>query len=150
MIDYLAANIWLLWTVTALVCLSLEMTSGDFFLSCFAVGSFLATIAAAFSVPFWAQVVLFAVTSVLSICFLRPRLTRRLHRGGHDRPSNTDAIIGRIATVSQPIPPGGYGRVKLDGDDWKAVTNDTDPLETGMKVRIVGRDSVIVTVESVD
>ena len=69
---------------------------------------------------------------------------------GHERPSNTDAIIGRIGTVSQTIPTGGYGRVKLDGDDWKAMSTDSDPLEVGMRVRIVGRESVIVTVESVD
>ena len=52
--------------------------------------------------------------------------------------------------MSQTIPAGGYGRVKLDGDDWKAMSTDSDPLEVGMRVRIVGRESVIVTVESVD
>ena len=30
------------------------------------------------------------------------------------------------------------------------MSTDSDPLEVGMRVRIVGRESVIVTVESVD
>ena len=150
MIDYFTSHLWLLWSIAAIVCLTLEMTSGDFFLTCFAIGAIGSTLAAAVGVPLWLQVLVFAIVSVLSIFLLRPRLTQMLHKGGHDRPSNTDALIGRIGTVSQPIPAGGYGRVKLDGDDWKATSTDADLLQTGMRVRIIGRDSVIVTVESVD
>ena len=30
-------HFWLLWLIVAIVCLTLEMTSGDFFLTCFAI-----------------------------------------------------------------------------------------------------------------
>lgn len=147
---FILSHMWLLWTILAIVCLSLELTSGDFYVTCFAIGAFASAVAAAFDVALWVQVLVFAVVSAACIFVLRPRLTAMLHKGGHERLSNTDAIIGRIGTVSQTIPVGGYGRVKLDGDDWKAMSTDPDPLEVGMRVRIVGRESVIVTVESVD
>ena len=31
MIEYIIANLWLLWTIIALVCLVLELSSGDFY-----------------------------------------------------------------------------------------------------------------------
>lgn len=147
---FILSHMWLLWTILAIVCLSLELTSGDFYVTCFAIGAFASAVAAAFDAALWVQVLVFAVVSAACIFFLRPRLSAMLHKGGHERLSNTDAIIGRIGTVSQTIPVGGYGRVKLDGDDWKAMSTDPDPLEVGMRVRIVGRESVIVAVESVD
>ena len=60
-------------------------------------------------------------------------------------PSNADAIMGRMAMVSQDIPANGYGRVALDGDDWKATAKES--LSKGEKVIIVDRDSIILTVE---
>lgn len=78
---------------------------------------------------------------------LRPHLVALIHRGGHERLSNAQAIIGRIGEVSETVKAGGYGRVKLDGDDWKAQTDSTDDLPVGAKVRIIGMDSIIVKVE---
>ena len=72
------------------------------------------------------------------------------HRHAPERVSNADAIIDRIGTVSETIPVGGYGRVKIDGDDWKAQSDETDPIEKGMKVRVLSRDSIIISVASVD
>lgn len=146
MIDCIVQNFWILWAVICLLCLILEMTSGDFYLTCFAVGAVASTLCAAIGLPFWVQVVAFAALSVLSICFLRPRLTGILHKGGKQRLSNTDALIGRIGTVSQQIEAGGYGRVKIDGDDWKATATDNAAYAVGAKVKVVGRESVIITV----
>ena len=39
MIDYLLANMWQLWAVIAVLGLILELTSGDFFLMCIAIGA---------------------------------------------------------------------------------------------------------------
>ena len=43
-----------------------------------------------------------------------------------------------------------YGRVKLDGDDWKAeAPHLAEPLAVGDKVRILGHESIILKVEKV-
>ena len=52
--------------------------------------------------------------------------------------------------VSETIQAGGFGRVQIDGDDWKAQSPDDDAIEKGMKVKVIGRDSIILNVESVD
>lgn len=147
MMDYVLQHLWSLWAVVAMACLILEMSSGDFYITCFGVGAIAALLLSLASVPFWAQVVAFAVFSVVSICFLRPRILACLNNGDGHRVSNADAIIGRVGEVSETIKAGGYGRVKLDGDDWKAESACADDIAVGAKVRIVGRESIIVSVE---
>ena len=102
-----------------------------------------------FSVPLWAQVVVFAVFSVLSIYFLRPRLVELLNSNAHHRVSNADALLGRVGKVTQTIKTGDYGRVQIDGDDWKAESDAAFDIAEGSRVRIVGRESIIVKVEQI-
>lgn len=149
MVDYIFQHFWTLWAIVAMACLVLEMSSGDFYVTCFGIGALCALVASLLFVPFWVQVIVFAVFSVVSIYVLRPRLVAWINANRDNRVSNADAIIGRIGTVSETIEAGGYGRVKLDGDDWKAETDGADNLAVGSKVRIVGRDSIIVKVEAV-
>ena len=147
MTDYLLQHLWTVWAVVAMLCLIMEMSSGDFYVTCFGIGAAAALAASLLCVPLWAQVVVFAVFSVASIYFLRPRLVALLNRSASHRPSNADAILGRVGEVSEAVKAGGYGRVKLDGDDWKAQTGSDTDIPVGAKVRITGRDSIIVTVE---
>ena len=39
------------------------------------------------------------------------------------------------------------GRVRIDGDNWQAVSADASPINVGTKVRVSGYDSIILTVE---
>ena len=52
MIDYLQQNLWLIWTVVTIACLILELSSGDFYATCFALGALVAIVAAAAALPF--------------------------------------------------------------------------------------------------
>lgn len=149
MIDYFAANLWQLWALVVIICLILEITSGDFFILCFSIGALFSAVVAALGGGFTVQLEIFAVLSVLSLFFVRPRLVKLLHGKRKERVSNADAIIGRVGKVSEAIESGGYGRVALDGDDWKAVSADGSYVPQGQNVRIIGRESVIITVEKV-
>lgn len=147
MIDYILTHIWQLWLFVSILCLILELSSGDFFIMCFSIGALIATLAAAAGLGFTAQIVVFALCSALCIFFVRPVALKYLHANREARVSNADAIIGRTAIVSEDIPSGGYGRVALDGDDWKAQAETPEAhFAKGDKVRIVGRESIIVTV----
>lgn len=147
MIDYFAQHLWQMWALVSIVCLILELTNGDFFIMCFAIGAICSAVLSAFGLSFYAGLAVFAVASVLSLFFIRPTMMKKLHPRESLRRSNADALIGRKAKVSQTIVENGFGRVALDGDDWKAQAADGSCIEVGQNVIVKDRDSIILTVE---
>ncbi|MBR1449106.1 MAG: NfeD family protein [Prevotella sp.] len=145
MIEYFSENMWQLWAVVAVLGLILELGSGDFFIICFSIGA----VGAAAVSPLanvYVQVAVFVVLTAVSIFTVRPFALRYLHRGEDARRSNADALMGRTGRVTEEIPAGGFGRVAIDGDSWKARTDAPDALPTGTQVVVVGRESTIITV----
>lgn len=147
MIEYFSQNLWQVWAIIAVVCLILELFSGDFFILCFSMGAVVSLLAALCGASLTAQIILFAVASVLSVLFVRPVALKYFHRNDPERASNADALTGREGRVSKTIEAGGYGRVAIDGDDWKAVSADGSAIAKDTPVRVVDRDSIILTVE---
>lgn len=150
MIDYFSSNIWLIWVIISLICLILELTSGDFFILCFAIGAAVAAIVAGCGLSIIWQIIIFAVVSALSLLLVRPALIRKLHKPHKERLSNAEAMIGREGRVTEDIETGGYGRVAVDGDNWKAISADGTAIDTGTRVRIIKMDSIIATVEPIN
>ena len=99
--EYLSHNLWLVWTSVMFICLILELSSGDFYVTCFAIGALISIPVALVGAPFWVQVVVWAICSMLSIWLVRPHLLKSLHKGGEDRRSNADALAGQIGEVHQ-------------------------------------------------
>ncbi|MBQ9637696.1 MAG: NfeD family protein [Prevotella sp.] len=149
MIDYLAQHLWQMWAVIAVVCLILELTAGDFFILCFSIGAAFAAVGAAIGAGFYWQLTIFAVFTLISLFLVRPIALRYLHRNDEYRVSNADALLGRRGRVVEPIEAGGFGRVQIDGDVWKAVTKNDEAVPVGTNVRVVDRESIIITVEVV-
>jgi membrane protein implicated in regulation of membrane protease activity len=94
------------------------------------------------------QIVVFAVVSLLTFVFLRPVVIRFLDKKSEDVKTNADAVIGRKGVVSERIDSAQHtGRVAIDGDDWKAISEDGSVIEKGAEVKIVKLDSIILTVK---
>ncbi len=149
MIDYLTLHLWQVWAIVAIALMALELTNGDLYLLCFGIGALVTAIACVLTDSFTMQLLICVVASVITLFTFRPVALRYLHRNEPGRVSNADAIIGRIGRVSEDIEADGYGRVALDGDDWKAVSANGEPISKGARVKIVGRESIIITVEPV-
>ncbi len=147
MIEYIMQHLWQLWAVLALICLILELTAGDFFIICFAIGAIPAAILAVFGAGVYYQIVVFVVVTLVSLFYVRPFAKRYLHKGEDKRVSNADALIGRQGRVVETIQAGAFGRVQIDGDIWKAVIKDTTDIPEGDSVVVVDRASTIITVE---
>ena len=149
MIDFFTSNLWLIWVIISILCLILELSSGDFFILCFAIGAAVSAIVAGCGATLTWQIILFAVVSALSLLLVRPALIRKLHKPQRERLSNAEAMIGQEGRVSENIEAGGYGRVAIDGDDWKARSADGSAIDKDVRVRVVKMDSIILTVEPV-
>ena len=150
MIEYFAANMWQLWAAIAVICLILELSSGDFFIICFSIGAVFGLLSALLGLNIFGQILLFALFSLLSIFLVRPVALRYLHRNEEQRVSNADALMGRVGHVVETVKANGYGRVQIDGDIWKSVTNEATDIPAGTRVRVIGRESTIITVEKLE
>ena len=148
MIEFIALHLWQIWAILAVVCLILELSSGDFFIICFSIGAVFACITDALGGGLILQLVVFAVFTLASLFFVRPFACRFLHKGESNRVSNADALLGRKGRVVETIKADSYGRVQIDGDIWKAVTNETKDIPVDTNVRVVSRESTIITVET--
>ena len=150
MIEYLAQHLWQMWAVVAVICLILELTAGDFFIICFSIGAVFAAITAAVGGGIYLQLLMFAVFTLVSLFWVRPFAQRYLHKGEDFRVSNADALLERQGRVVETVKANGFGRVQIDGDIWKAVTNESTDIPEGTNVRVIGRESTIITVESLN
>ena len=139
-------EIWHYWAIAALLLVVGEIFTSTFALICLAIGAAAAAVAAAVGCILEMQLVWFIVGTIASFLIVRP-LLRRLSKVD-EVPTNADALIGRRATVSEEInPQAGTGRVAIDGDDWKAESENDEPIEKGAKVVVVSRESIILTVK---
>ena len=137
-----------IWLIAALVLVIFEICSATFGAICFAIGAAFSALAAGLGANLTWQIVIFAVVSLLTFIFLRPFMLKFLDRKSKDVKTNADALVGRKAIVSERIDAAQHtGRVAVDGDDWKAVSEDGSIIEKGAEVEIVKLDSIILTVK---
>ncbi len=139
---------WIFWAIVGVVCFCLELTTGGFYIICFAVGALLTIPFCFFIEDALYQALFFAILSFICLLFVRPVLLKsKLHSRSTQNLSNADALVGEVGYVSTSIPADRFGRVVARGDDWKAKSENNEPLEKGTKVVVVGRQSVVLTVK---
>lgn len=148
--EYIANNLWIIWSIIALLCLLAELSTGGFYLMCFAFGALLTIPCSLITNHISILLAIFGIISLLSMFFIRPLLVKfeKNKKDGVKR-SNIDAIIGQKGTVTQAIEENGYGRVSAGGDDWKACTENGMPLPVGTKIEVTKQDSIILTVKEI-
>ena len=139
---------WSVWLLLAALFVVVELLTGTFACFCLVGGCIAAFVAAALGFDLSVQLACAAVGTV--VCFIAFRPLMRRHReamGNNDNPSNMDALLGRTAFITEPIPENGLGRLKIDGDNWQARSSDGSPLSQGTRVCVTGYDSIVLIVE---
>lgn len=93
-----------------------------------------------------------AAAGVLALLYVfvgRKRIRNRLARP--HMPTNTDALLGKTARVVETITSERPGRIKFEGDEWRAALDrpENGPIDLGRTVRVVRIDGVTAFVEAV-
>lgn len=129
----------IIWAVCFVVFVIAEVATLNALVSVwFAVGSLGAMFLAMADVSFVWQMVMFVGLSTVILIATRP-LVKKMQ--GRRYATNFELDIGKTAKVIEAIDNTlGEGRVRLDGTDWSARSEDGAPIEEGS----------IVTVKMVD
>jgi membrane protein implicated in regulation of membrane protease activity len=135
----------MIWVIAAVVFSIIEAITLGLTSLWFALAALVALIAALLGAPFFIQVILFAVASVLFLIVTKP-LAKDLLKIGGER-TNVDALIGERALVTTDIRPFSMGQVKVNGQFWSALAEDGEPLNINETVIIQSIEGVKLIVK---
>ncbi len=150
MIDW--AKPELIWFIVGLIFLLAEFIIPGFVIFFFGAGAWIvALIALFFNVPLNFQLLIFLLSSVFLLIFLRKQVTqifigRQKKAGSQD--DNIDEFKGENATVIEEIVPGKPGKVEFHGSQWKAESDDQ--IAAGKIVEIISTKSITLKVKPVE
>ena len=141
---------WHIWVIIALVFVIIEIFTTGFAVMCISFGCLFGALASALDWELKWQLLVFAVGTVLAFMTVRPLVYKFFYNKKNEVKTNAEALIGRKAIVTERIEGElNPGRVKIDGDDWKAVSLDSEPIEVGTAVEVTALNSVILTVKKI-
>ena len=132
-------SMMIFWGVIFVLTVIAEFASMQLISIWFAVGSLGAFFAAMFDLGFTAQLAIFVLVSMLLLIATRPLLKKL--RVKNVVPMNADKEIGSMAVIIEEVNgAAGTGRVRLNGVDWMAVSEDgsvlpVDPVVTVTQVQ---------------
>lgn len=141
-------QIWHIWLITGVVFFIIEIFTPSFILGSLGIGCALAAVSAYLDGTYTWQIIFFIIGALISFFTVRPLMTKYAYKSAAKIKTNVDNLIGQYGRVSETINPvDGTGRVALDGDDWKAVSENNEVIEKGTKVEITNRESIVITVK---
>ena len=124
------------WIATAVVFFILELMTASFFFLWIGAGAVVTALLSVIVETAWVEYATFAGSSILLVALSRrwaPRFSGKIQR-----PSNIDALIAKTAIVTKVDDHALYmGYVKVDGEIWKAESEDQTPLKVDGKVSVV-------------
>ena len=133
--EFLGLSIFVyIWLAVAILSLVVEFMTSELVSIWFFVGSLVSMIIALCTKDTEAiQVLVFVGVSVLFMIVARPFVKKWTKR--NEIKTNVDSLVGRIAVVTEDILDGNRGVVKLDGQEWSAISNSD--IKAGVKVVII-------------
>jgi len=135
---------WEFWVVASAILVVAEFLTMGFLLGAFVPGTLLSATLAALGVGMNGQLWGFIFGTMVGLVILRPIIVR--HAKGRGTPSNVDALVGGSAMVTEPINPSNSGRVKIRGEEWRAVADSE--IQVGVSVTVVRIDGNSVHVQA--
>lgn len=138
---------WHWWMFTGIFLFILEVFTPGFILACIGIGSFMGALAAFLGCTMDMQLLVFSISTLVSLFLLRPIL---YNKDESKLKTNTEALIGREGIVTEKIDSlFASGRVSIDGDKWKAISENGIPIDLREKVLVTEINSTIITVKKI-
>lgn len=127
--------LWLLFFILSLLS-EVIASPGLFYFLAFSIGSLGAALAAFFNLSLLSQVIVFLGISTLSFFLLKVSLKHISRDTLHK--TNIYALQGKKGLVTEMISGCAKGWVKIEGEQWAAVSVDESIIEKGAMIEVVG------------
>ena len=144
---------WIVWLGLILLFIIIEMLNLEFTFLMLALGSTGGLVAGLFGAPWWAQILVAAILSVVLLFVVKPPLLRALRKDSDPTKSNIEAVIGLAGRATLPVTVVA-GQVKLaNGETWSArldpSTTTTVPENGAVVVTAIDGATAVVAPRTV-
>jgi inner membrane protein len=139
----------LIWFIIGLIFLILELILPGFVIFFFGVGAWITSLACLIADPGTnLQMVIFAVTSILTLVLLRRLLREKFFDSKEGSAAMLDdEFTGGKALALTSFAKGTRGKVEFRGTTWSAIS--TEEISAGDTVIITGKESINLFVEPI-
>ena len=137
----LSLFVWM-WLAIVIITLVVEFMTAEIVSIWFFFGSVVSMILAICKVDPAIQIIVFVIVSLVFMVCVRPFIKKYVKR--NEIKTNVDSFVGRIALVTEDIVDGNRGVVKLDGQEWSAISNDNIVKGTKVVVLSIEGNKLIV------
>lgn len=132
---------WHIWMIIGIVFIIIEIMDPAFFFISLGIGAILTSLMALLpfvesSIPL--QILIFAIFSFIAFLFMRKLGKRVLSNPGEE--TNVYALIGKIGYITAAIETDGRGYVKVESEEWVAVSEDGCSISLEARVEILDID----------
>lgn len=133
-----------IWLIAAIILMIGEIYTPGFFLFCISIGALAASLTALLTESIMIQISIFIVILIISVLLIRPVLNKFFVK---DKKTNSQRMVGMSVVVEEEITKENKGRVRVNGESWFAVADET--IKKGEKVMIDSIDGLTVKVHRV-
>lgn len=128
----------------------LEIFTPGFVVACMGIGALIASPFAYFEFSISMQLLVFSAGTLASFFLIRPYAMKYLYNSKEDITTNADSLIGRVGKVKETINKDlNQGRVIIDGDNWRAISNDGSIISKDLNVEVISINSTILVVKQI-
>ncbi|MCF7927063.1 MAG: NfeD family protein [Candidatus Izimaplasma sp.] len=137
----------IIWFSLIILAALIEINTMDLTSLWFAVGALIAFILALVEVNPIIQVIVFGLITLLLIVSVRPIVKNYFKTNVIG--TNSDRLIGKVATCTKAIKVGERGEVKIDGKYWLAVSASREDVAVDEKVEVLAIEGVKLIVDKI-
>jgi membrane protein implicated in regulation of membrane protease activity len=126
---------WLVWGALAALFVVGEIFTTGFFLLLFGIGAGVAALFSVFGLPLWTQLVAFVAVSAVLIPFSR-KFADKMTKEPPEK-FGAERLVGKTGIVIETVDPKtAKGRVRIEGDEWRADSKDSILIGEGKYVEV--------------
>jgi membrane protein implicated in regulation of membrane protease activity len=129
---------WQIWMLIGILCVVIEIFDPAFFFLSLGIAAILTGLMSWFiqSTPVALQIVIFVIFSFIAFLSMRKLGKKLLANPGSE--TNIFALKGKPGVVIKTIPPEAKGYVKIESEEWSAISENNLEISEGTKITVTG------------
>lgn len=139
------------WIAVIAIGIIVEAQTSELVSIWFAISGAVAIVCAIAELSIPIQIAVFSILTLLLVIGTRP-LVKKLTKNTEVK-TNADKLVGMVGVITKSVEPGERGSVKVEYQEWTAVSKNNQAFLEGTKVvisEIIGNKLVVESIEEIE